>query len=156
VVGGYGFGSSQGFEQSGAKFRNVTPPGIQGTVSATAINNLGQIVGWSYDINIAGFFFQNGKYRTINVPNSENSTNAWGINYSGMIVGSYFGCTPSCNDHGFVFFKGKYVSFDFPGSSGTFAYGINSSGQIVGTYNDSQNFYYHGFVTSPINVEEIR
>jgi probable HAF family extracellular repeat protein len=149
VVGTYGFGSANGFEQLDTKFRVVTPPGIQGTVIATAINTFGQIVGWSFDTSYAGFFYQNGKYRTINVPNSNNYTEAWGINDSGVVVGWYLGCAPSCTEHGFVLVRGRYASFDYPGAAQTYAFGVNNAGQIVGTYTfDQQTF--HGFVTSPV------
>lgn len=153
IVGTYGVGDANGFEQGGMKFRNITPPGIQGTVIATGINKLGQIVGWSYDTGYVGFLYQHGKYRTVNVPNSNNYTESWGINDSGVIVGWYLGCAPSCTEHGFVLMKGNYFSFDYPGAMGTYASGINNSGQIVGSYTfDQQTF--HGFVTSPVTAEE--
>ena len=149
IVGGYGFGSANGFEQSGTKFRVVTPPGIQGTVAANAINSHGQIVGWSFDTSHTGFLFYNGKYYTLNVPNSLNYTLALGINDNGIVVGWYLGCTPTCTEHGFALMKGKYLSFDYPGAMGTYASGINNAGQIVGSYTfDQQTF--HGFVTSPV------
>ena len=151
VVGGYGFGSSQGFEQFGTKFKNVTPPGSYGSVSATGINKLGQIVGWTYGASANGFFYQRGKFQTLSVPGSQAFTEAWGINDNGIVVGTYFGCTPSCTYHGFVLMRGKYFSFDVPGSLETFALGVGPSGQIVGTWADSQNC--HGFVSSPISAE---
>lgn len=155
IVGGYGFGDANGFEQVGTKVRNITPPGIQGTVIATGINKVGQIVGWSYDNNHAGFFYQNGKYRTINVPNSENYTEAWGINDRGVVVGWYFGCAPSCTEHGFVLTKGKYFSFDYPGAMFTFALGINNAGQMVGGYS-LDGVTTHGYVTSPITAYQLQ
>ena len=154
IVGGYGFGSANGFEQSGTKFRNVTPPGGQGWASADGINNFGQIVGWSYGND--GFFYQNGKYTVIKVTDQYFLTEALGINDNGMIVGSYFGCTSSCTEHGFVFFKGKYLSFDFPNAFQTFADGINNAGQVVGTYTATEYGYFHGFVTSPVTVADFQ
>ena len=152
MVGGYGFGSANGFEQSGTKFRNVTPPGGKGIVTANAINNFGEIVGWSYDND--GFLYQHGRYRTISVPNSYLSTEALGINDSGMVVGWYLGCAPTCTEHGFVLMKGKYLSLDYPGAMQTYAYGINNAGQIVGSYTfDQQTF--HGFVTSPVTASDL-
>jgi uncharacterized membrane protein len=153
IVGGYGFGSANGFEQLGTRFRSVTPPGGSGTVAANAINNLGQIVGWTYYNNHAGFLYQRGKYRTLNVPNSLNYTEAFGINDSGTVVGWYLGCTPTCTEHGFVLMKGKYLSFDYPGATQTYANGINNAGQIVGSYTlDGQTF--HGFVTNPLSAAD--
>src|SRR5262249_21152517 len=151
IVGGYGFGSVNGFEQSGTKFRIVSPPGGQGTVAANAINNFGQIVGWTYYNNHAGFLYQHGKYRTINVPNSLNYTLALGLNDSGTVVGWYLGCAPSCTEHGFVLLKGKYLSFDYPGAMFTFALGINNGGQVVGAYS-LDGITIHGYVTNPIRA----
>jgi hypothetical protein len=152
VVGTYGFGGTQGFEQFGTKFRNIGPPGSYEGILATAVNNFGQIVGWTMQGAAgSGFLYQHGNYKMINVPGSTGLTEVWGINDSGIVVGTYSGCTPSCTYHGFALMKGKYFSFDVPGALETFAWGISPSGQIVGSWADSQNC--HGFVSSPITAD---
>jgi hypothetical protein len=46
ITGGYGsFGGNDGYEESGAKFKKITPPGTYTLVYATGLNNLGQVVG---------------------------------------------------------------------------------------------------------------
>lgn len=70
-------------------------------------------------------------------------TSANGINERGEIVGSF---TDGSGSHGFVKFKKKFRSIDFPGALFTVANGINKRGQIVGSYADSQT--NHGFLRS--------
>ena len=118
------------------------------------MNNLGQIVGWTFGSITSGFYYNRGKFGTISVPGSSDITEAWGVNDAGVVVGWYFGCTPSCSYHGFALRKGKYLAFDYPGAMDTFASGINSLGQIVGSYFENQS--YHGFVTSPITAADFR
>lgn len=154
IVGGYGnIGSNNGFEEAGTKFRNVTPPGNWNAVLATGVNNLGQIVGATTAASTSGFFYTKGKFQTIAVPGSNGTTSPMGINDAGIVIGSYFGCSTSCGYHGFALLKGKYLSFDYPGSVTTFALGINSLGQIVGCYSLSDGIT-HGYVTSPISSSQ--
>jgi probable HAF family extracellular repeat protein len=152
VVGGAGVGleATQGFELSGTKFKNVTPPGSYTSVYATAINNMSQIVGWTSGATSAGYYYNRGKFKTISVPSS-TMTSVWGLNDSGVIVGWYEACSPSCAFHGFVYLRGKYLTLDYPGASATFAFGINASGQVVGAY--TLNNITHGFVTSPVVLD---
>lgn len=149
VVGGAGVGleATQGFELTGTKFKNVTPPGSYTSVYATAINNMSQIVGWTSGATSAGFYYERGRFKTISVPGS-TMTSVWGLNDSGVIVGWYEGCSPSCAFHGFLYVRGKYMTLDYPGASATFAFGINASAQIVGAY--TLDNITHGFVTNPL------
>jgi uncharacterized membrane protein len=151
VVGGYGdFGGNQGFELLGAKFRNVTPPGVYTLVYATSVNNVGEIVGWTSGGlgSNNGFLYKRGKFQTIAVPGANDLTEAWGVNDSGLIVGWFQQCSP-CTVRGFALRNGRFLSFGYPGAVATFAYEIDRAGEVVGSYTfDYQT--YHGFVTSPI------
>ena len=134
----------------GTQFKTLSPPGNFLYVSATGINNLGGVVGWTIGDSDSGFFYKGGQFQTVSFPGA-SQTLAWGINDSGIIVGWYEKGPPFA-DHGFALVKGKYISLDYPGASQTLAFGINASGQIVGSYTfDGQTF--HGFVTNPIAAD---
>jgi len=76
-------------------------------------------------------------------PNTDE-TIAHGINDLGEVVGSYHDAT---GDHGFVFRRGTYGSFDVPGGVGnTIGFGINVWGEVVGRFNDV-NGIAHGFLS---------
>jgi probable HAF family extracellular repeat protein len=87
----------------------------------TAINNLGQIVG--YDQSGQSFLLSGDKYVRIAVPGAL-LTQAFDINDSGEVVGHYLS---GRMDRGFVYRGGSsYVDFPLP------CYGVNNSGDIVG------------------------
>jgi uncharacterized membrane protein len=136
---------TRAFQDRGLRFRTISFPGTYVYAYATGINTNGQIVGW---VNSDAYLFSNGQFRNIDFPGA-TETEAWDINSTGIVAGWYFlGGT----DYGFALFKGKYLSFSYPGAA-TFAAGINSAGQIVGTYTfDFVTF--HGFVTNPITTKE--
>jgi probable HAF family extracellular repeat protein len=149
VVGGKGDpGSTRGFEMRSGKFKNLSPPpsGQWVYVYATAINSLGEVVGWTdYD----GFDYGSGRYQTISFPGAAQ-TEAHGVNDSGIVVGWYLAESCAC---GFALVNGHFLSFGYPGATGTFPSAINASGQVVGSYTfDYQTF--HGFVTSPITITD--
>lgn len=154
VVGGEGtsLSSTKAFELRGARFKNITPPGTYLYAYGSGINNLGEVVGFTLNGSYAnGFSYSGGKFHAINFPGPTLMTLALGVNDSEIVVGSYEGCNPSCADHAFIFMRGKYISFDYPGAVATFADGINASGQIVGSYTlDGTTF--HGYVAAPITT----
>lgn len=160
VVGSDGFPNNHCFVRIGTTFHDITPPpGMFTSAGANAINNLGQVVGytWGGPLYIAGFFYSKGKFQTIVVPWEYDTTVPSGINDSGLVIGSYTACNPGCSYHGFAFLKGKYVSFDYPGAMDTFADGVNAAGQVVGTYFlPGENAASHGFVTSPITEADFQ
>ena len=47
------------------------------------------------------------------------------------------GTIPAGTVHGFVWERGRFTSFDVPGSIYTQAFGINNRGQITGGYRDA-------------------
>src|SRR5262249_43370847 len=70
---------------------------------------------------------------TFDVPFREaTSTGPNGINNVGQIVGFYDDI--SGGRHGFLYDRGIFISFDFPGSRLTAPTDINDDGQIVGVY----------------------
>ena len=83
------------------------------------------------------------------------ATELLGVNDQGTVVGWYQQSSPPYDFYAFALKNGKYLSFKYPGASGTFAIGINGSGQIVGEYT-SDFSTYHGFVTSPITAADFR
>jgi probable HAF family extracellular repeat protein len=155
LAGGYGdFGANTAFEKVGSKLHNVTPPpGGWITAIATGLNNFGEIVGLTTGASTDGFFFNKGKFKTISFPGSYDVTQALGVNDSGLVVGFYESCTPGCALHAFALLNGRYSSLDYPGAMETQAFGVNKAGQVVGTYTLDQQTS-HGFVTSPITVED--
>lgn len=104
---------------------------------------------WSFAIctisvvmTIASIAWAQG-YTTIDFPGATATTLNGGPNPKGTSVGSY---TASGVTHGFtVTKKGKFTSFDPPGSTGTFPNWMSPRGVIVGQYFDASGAS-HGFV----------
>jgi len=113
------------------------------------VNNRGQVVGY-YDqpgFAGAGAFLRDrdGTITTITYPGAPY-TEAHGINDRGQVVGAYLepgaapnpdGTIPRNAVHGFVWERGRFTSFDVPGSIYTQAFGINDRGQVTGGYYDA-------------------
>ena len=113
------------------------------------INNRGQIVGYYDQPNFAGggafLRDRDGTITAITYP-SAAYTLAHGINDRGQVVGAYLepgaepnpdGTIPAGTVHGFVWERGRFTSFDVPGSLYTQASGVNNRGQITGGYYDA-------------------
>jgi len=152
VVGGSGEGiyATQGFTMRNDEYETVISPGSYTYSYLTAINNLGEAVGWtSYPQH--GYTYRAGESQIIDVPGAVD-TETIGINDDGVVVGWYGvdrGCTCA-----FVLRNGKYLSFEYQNAA-TFATGINKSGQVVGEYTFDYQAYY-GFVTSPITAGDFQ
>ena len=151
VVGGSGtIFTTKGFRMRGGRFMTLNFPGVYTYASASAINNLGMLVGSTSSPNQA-YLYKNGQFKNIDFPGANNSE-AFGINDSGLAVGWYD--SPGCFC-AFVYKNGKFTSFSYPGAAFTEALGINNLGQIVGAYTfDFQE--YHGFVTNPVSETDFR
>jgi uncharacterized membrane protein len=121
------------------------------------INHRGQIVGYYDQPGFAGGggFLRDphGTITTINYPGAPY-TEVHGINDRGQLVGAYLqpgtapnpdGTIPAGTVHGFVWERGRFASFDVPGSIFTQAFGINNRGQITGGYRDASG-RQHGFL----------
>jgi len=129
----------------------VTIPGTLGGIGggvlaglATAINESGQVVGFSYLPNGEwhAFLYGNGIMRDLGCPSSEGGacySYAIDINDYGQIVGG------SSYDRAFLYSSGTMTYIDPPYSSSGRAYGINNHGQIAGYFykeDTGRGFFY--------------
>ena len=110
----------------------------------TAINNIGQVVGFCTDgvspnSRTVGFIRdRNGHFTLLTFPGADG-TLAFGINDRGHVVGQYFGFGfgDGLNRfHGFLWKDGVYTTLDAPDPEhmATSLLGINNAGQIIGAY----------------------
>jgi probable HAF family extracellular repeat protein len=122
---------------------------------ATAINNVGQIIGYETDPDTGGqeawpCIYDHGVLTKIGAEGSLNEP--LGINDSGVVVGRY---QPSYMvDHAFVWENNTFYdlnSLASAGVGGTFitAEGINDNGQITGLYTDAQGDV-GGYLLTPV------
>jgi hypothetical protein len=131
--------------QATGKFKPITPPG-GGSVTASAINNLGDIVGFQTigtgtTAQTAGWIKKNGKFSALQFPKGSN-TQPFGVNDNDQIVGSYLDGNGVM--HGFLvstpLTHAKWVSIDDPNGVGTTTInGLNNAGDMVGFYTDTAN-----------------
>jgi probable HAF family extracellular repeat protein len=116
---------------------------------ATAINNQGQVVGWSSmnatDSVEHAFLYSNGVMNDLGTFGG-NISQAKGLNNNGEVVGiAYY---PSNNlTHAFYYHGGAIIDLT-PGSNyHSEANSINDSGQIAGGYNDPNGTgFFHAFL----------
>jgi probable HAF family extracellular repeat protein len=147
VVGDYRSGGVfRGFIYNNGSFWTLDFPGASST-GASAINNLGQVVGIA-DTSTGrhGFLFDSGLFVPLDFPGA-TLTDPRGINDSGQVVGMYV--VASERNHGFVFDGLGFVTVDFPGSVLTEVWGVNNAGQIVGRYIDGSGVG-HSFMGTPV------
>ena len=99
----------------------ITYPGII-SITARAINNLGQVTGTLVDehADFFAFFYSGGQ--TVEIPSGFDSAGT-AINNHGVVVGGY------TNGYGSFIWPGTLIPF---GPANSFAYGINDSGTVVG------------------------
>lgn len=146
VVGAYVDvdGRERGFLFTDGTVTTIDVPDAHTT--ATAINNLGTIVGiyelFAYQSN-HGFVLSRNGLASFDYPGGI-MTHVTDINEHEDFVGMY---TDGFGNHGFVFRDGIFTSIDYPGAISTSADGINNHGQIVGRYwaiSGSGCFLYNG------------
>jgi hypothetical protein len=128
------------------------------TVSASGINNRGQVVGqyFGHDFRFHGFLRRpGGELTVIDFPGVPHTV-AKAINDRGQIVGNYLLELASAarSNRGFLRERdGTFIEIDFPGARWTIPEGINNAGVIVGWYqifDDDDNFIHQaGFVRFP-------
>jgi probable HAF family extracellular repeat protein len=118
-------------------FSTIDPPGSTYTI-ATAINDLGQIVGFYEDANHVthAFVETGGHYVTID-PNNSLESGAVGINASGQTIGWYF--TSASHQLGFLYSNDGFTTIDPSGSTLTDPTGINAKGEVVGDFREAMN-----------------
>src|SRR5262249_40576515 len=96
---------------------------------ATAINNVGTVVGFYLDADAQrhGFILQNGTFTTYDYPGALRTV-LTRINERGQITGIWVG--PDLKRHGFLLRNGVATSIDVPGARNTRTGGINNLGHI--------------------------
>ena len=98
-----------------------------------AINNQGQISGFSSDIaGTHGFIDTNGIFTVIDVPGSTD-TLAYGINDAAQVI-----AFDNTHSKSYLFTGGHLLDIGVPGSTYTWAEGINDAGDIVGAFGDGR------------------
>lgn len=121
--------------------------------NASAINNKGQIVGWSYNdtaVNTHAVIFHDGTLTDLGTLDGIDSY-ARDINSSGEIVGA---SSMSGILHPFLYKDNKMVDLGTLGGSSQ-AFAINDAGDIVGysdTNNGTHGFLYRGGIMSDLGT----
>jgi uncharacterized membrane protein len=166
VVGDYrdAAGKFHGFFWDAGLFLTIDVPLADARITApTAINNVGQIVGFYFDNNVSpsfpnghthGFIYDNGGFTAFDFPGAVETAPA-DINDHGVILGTY----EDANFVGrsFLLVDRAFTTFAVPFSAvfATEVSGINNKGQIVGRYieynpDEPVNPYLsHGFIATP-------
>jgi probable HAF family extracellular repeat protein len=135
-----GQGNSHGFiyDISKSSFDAINVSGFS-SVTATDINDKGQISGFVANNGVSeGFFDNHGKITLLAGPNGAVSSQALGLNNKGEVVGSFNDAAG--NTHGFVYDvkTHHYQTIDDPNAAGmTVVNGINDKNQLVGFYQDA-------------------
>jgi hypothetical protein len=142
AVGFYtdGTGVNHGFmlNQATGKFTPVNPPGAT-NVTASGINNHGNITGFYVSSSqTVGFFMKGKQFSAFSYPNA-TSTMPFGVNDKDHIVGGYVDSGGKM--HGFSLLSplvhAKWTSIDDPNGVGTTTInGISNQGKMVGFYVD--------------------
>ena len=122
-------------------------PGGGGS-NAYAINNGGEIAGWSYSSSgTQPIVYSNGTLTPLPTLPGAINTEAEGINDAGQVVGE---TQLSGNFAGFLYSNGTVSNVGTLGGD-TFAYGINNNGEIVGASNN-QAFVGSGGTLTNLNT----
>lgn len=107
---------------------------------ATAINGVGQIVGWGDGVTANGgpapLRWENGAYTELGSLGGDGQGEALAINNAGQVVGwSHAG---DASPHAFVWQSGTMSDLGLlPGETGAVAYAINTNGVVVGNINSA-------------------
>jgi hypothetical protein len=132
-----------------------TPGSFPGCTDPVAINNAGEILGYSVDANGIPHGFlgdSRGTFTIFDVPGAVAYSLVFtegppgsSLNPAGEAAGGYYDANG--NQHGFVRDNhGAITAFDAPGAvNGTIPLSINAAGEVTGYYFDA-NFFSHGFL----------
>jgi probable HAF family extracellular repeat protein len=120
-------------------YRNGNMTAIAPGFSPLAINNLGQIVGYTAH----AVLYQNGLLLDLGTLGGSTSQ-AWAINNIGQIVG--FSLTATGEEHSFLYDNG--VMKDLGGGGASIAQGINDNGEVVGQGTDANRIPFAFLYTS--------
>ena len=145
--------ASHAFLYSGGSMQDLGTLG--GTQSrANAINNNGQVVGWSNYTTTNGnqhaFLYSGGCMQDLGTLGGANSI-AYGINNNGQVVGAVW---PGSNNINAFLYSGdtmQQVLGNFSGNQ-NYAIGINDNGQVVGTTGNA--YIHHAYVDNGGNVQD--
>jgi probable HAF family extracellular repeat protein len=166
VVGGVGFvdGFSDtlphhAFLYSGGNLTDLGvlhEPGFTMSV-ATAINDNGQVVGWSFSAFQHAFLYSKGIMINLTPPEYELSS-ANGINNKDQVVGS-FNISDNLGGgslyHAFLYSSGNMIDLGtLPGYTESYGQGINDNGQVVGTAYTSSGVS-HAFLYSDGSMTDL-
>jgi hypothetical protein len=139
-------GLSRGYEYNirTHRFSRVEIPGVRGlgpSLTATAINNLGDVAGFynKTSMRVDAFLkLHSGRFITLAYPGAA-MTQAFGVNDSDEVVGTYTtGTGNAAVTHGFTWKDGKYASVNISGASSTAINGVNDEGDLVGFFTDAK------------------
>jgi len=139
-------GLSRGYEYNirTHRFSRVEIPGARGlgpSLTATAINNLGDVAGFynKTSMQVDAFLkLHSGRFITLAYPGAA-MTQAFGVNDSDEVVGTYTtGTGNAAVTHGFTWKDGKYASVNISGASSTAINGVNDEGDLVGFFTDAK------------------
>jgi hypothetical protein len=149
-------GNSHGYTynlNTGAFTKVVDPAAAAASLTATAIDNAGDVAGFFVNGTgrDSGFLDQNGIFTTIRVPKFGN-TQILGLNANGTeLVGVAFGNAGFTT--GFVYDIGTkqftLVSDPNGAKGSTFVNGVNDAGQLVGFFTDPATGYTIGMLATP-------
>jgi probable HAF family extracellular repeat protein len=134
-----------GFLYSGGSMTDLGDLGGGFQTFAFAINNSGQIAGFS-DIGLnqrRAFLYSGGTMNNLGTLGGSQSE-AYGINDSGQVVG--YARTGTGEEHAFLYSGGTMTDLGTLGGSRSDAYAINNTGHVVGSYygRGFQPFLYTG------------
>ncbi len=110
---------------------------------AAAVNDSGQVVGWSYSPTYPSgepqhdaVLWSHGQIIDLGVLGKYVNSEATSINNNGQVVGE--GTASDGTSHGFLYQNGTLTDF----GPNTVLNGINNAGQMIGTANLTQGFLY--------------
>ena len=115
--------------------------------TANAINNNGQVAGYSYTGSSYHAFLYSDFAMTDLGTLGGSESYAYGINTSGQVVG-YASTAGNATTHAFLYSNGTMQDLGALGGTYSQAFGINSSGQVVGNAYTTGNGVDHAFLYS--------
>ena len=149
-IGGW---DSNGFVYANGALTRLTPPGAKGSV-ALALNNNGQVAGFTYDKLMPGaVIFENGGVTDLSgsMPPAEHSeSRAVDINDNGQALitrRTYF----DVSERSYFYDKGVATDLGQLGDARVFAHALNNAGLVIGTTGAREGFLWQDGVMYDLN-----